>query len=62
MEHSTAVKRMCCGDKLPAERDILIVSGWEGVNNESMYERCGWREVWGGGMSEEEYIEVVWPC
>ncbi len=41
---------------------------WDGVSNNSVYERCGmrgvevgWGRVWCGGMGEKEHPEMVWP-
>ena len=76
MEYSTAVKSMCCGDELPAERNILIVSGWEGVNNESTVcmigeggEKCGVVEWvkrntlrWFGHVERMKQNELVKKC
>ncbi len=55
MEWGTAVEmsylRGACG-----------VSRWDGLNNESVYERCGMRGC-GSGVEcgEKEHCEMVWP-
>ncbi len=62
MEWGTAVESACCRDELH-ERSVW--SSWDGLNNESVYERCGMRGrrsgVECGGMGEKEHSEMVWP-
>ncbi len=43
-------------------RGVCGVSRWDGLNNESVYERVWkWGGVWCGGMGEKEHSEMVWP-
>ncbi len=51
-------------------RGACGVSRWDGLSNESVYERCGmtghvcgvgWGGVGWGGMGEKEHPEMVWP-
>ncbi len=44
-------------------RGACGVSRWDGLSNESVYERCGMSgRGMGGGMGKKEHPEMVRPC